>query len=183
MNYFFIGKCDVDSIIKSLNKESNDIWLEHTFRQNEYDAHKDTNTIEILWDKNSLNSSKVGDKHKINYSKFNIESFLDSIKPLYENAYGKGYFIRVLIVKLLAGTHIKPHVDSGLSLEICKRTHIPLITNDKVKFIVGDEEKYMKVGEIWEINNQNTHSVVNDSDYDRIHFIIDYRQQTNKNII
>ena len=32
----------------------------------------------------------------------------------------------------------------------------------------------MREGEIWEINNQNLHSVDNNSNEDRIHFIIDY---------
>ena len=177
MNYLFIGKCDVDFIVKILNEESDKIWLEHTFRQNEYAAHRDTNTIEILWDKNSLFTGRVGNKHEVNYNKFKIELFLDSIKPLYEKIYGKGFFIRALLVKLPAKTKIEPHKDVHYGLEECKRTHIPLITNEKVKFIVDDEEKYMKVGEIWEINNQNVHSVINDSDHDRIHFIIDYKQQ------
>jgi hypothetical protein len=35
----------------------------------------------------------------------------------------------------------------------------------------------MKEGEIWEINNQSLHSVRNDSEYDRVHFIIDYKQE------
>ena len=34
----------------------------------------------------------------------------------------------------------------------------------------------MKLGEMWEINNTETHSVVNDGDVDRIHMIIDYKQ-------
>jgi hypothetical protein len=31
----------------------------------------------------------------------------------------------------------------------------------------------LKVGECWEINNQQMHSVINDSDEHRIHLIID----------
>ena len=37
----------------------------------------------------------------------------------------------------------------------------------------------MKQGEIWEINNQEEHSVVNDSIFDRIHLIIDWIKNDN----
>jgi hypothetical protein len=37
----------------------------------------------------------------------------------------------------------------------------------------------MKVGEIWEMNNDKlSHSVVNDGDEDRIHLIIDWCEKT-----
>ena len=52
--------------------------------------------------------------------------------------------------------------------------HIPIITNDKVVFAVGGQEKYMQVGELWEINNELVHTVANHGDEDRIHLIIDW---------
>ena len=55
----------------------------------------------------------------------------------------------------------------------CKRTHIPIITNSEVTFTVGGETKFLKEGEIWEINNTKEHSVDNNSDIDRIHLLID----------
>ena len=39
----------------------------------------------------------------------------------------------------------------------------------------SEEEKNMKVGEMWEINNGNkSHAVYNNSDEDRVHLIFDY---------
>ena len=53
--------------------------------------------------------------------------------------------------------------------------HIPIITNEKVFFQVGDEIKIFKEGEIWKINNTGkSHSVVNNSNEDRVHLIVDW---------
>jgi len=39
----------------------------------------------------------------------------------------------------------------------------------------SEEEKNMKVGEMWKINNGNkSHAVYNNSDEDRVHLIFDY---------
>jgi hypothetical protein len=153
-------------------------WGEHTIRQN-LGVHKNTETLEVIWDFDSLQTNKIGKIHS-NYYKLDMESFLEKMKPIYESNYGEGYFIRVLIVKLKANTNIEPHVDNGYSLMTAKRTHIPIITNSKVTFTVDGEIKYLKEGEIWEINNSKVHSVDNNSDEDRIHLIIDYSKSGKK---
>ena len=173
-NYNYVGMYDVSIIRNLLNEINEDVWLEHTLRQTQFEAHKETQTIELMWDINSLPSNEKGKIHN-NFYKFNIGPMLDGLKFIFKNKYGEGEFIRVLLVKLKNNSYIYPHKDFGTSLNTCKRTHIPVITNPLVKFIVGGEEKYMKEGEIWEINNGVTHSVENKSDEDRIHFIIDYK--------
>ena len=173
MNYIHVGEIDVTHIKNKLIETGDEIWLEHTLRQSIFDAHKHTQTIELMWDINSLDVNRKGKIHP-NFYKFNVDSLLVDLKPIYEKKYGKGDFIRVLLVKLKKESKITPHVDSGDSLVFCKRTHIAVITNLDVIFIVGGESKNMREGEIWEINNQNLHSVDNNSNEDRIHFIIDY---------
>jgi aspartyl/asparaginyl beta-hydroxylase (cupin superfamily) len=68
---------------------------------------------------------------------------------------------------------IKSHVDGGVMLQLGRRIHIPLITNPKVIFEVFGEKKYLQVGSWYEINNIIPHSVINESEYDRVHLIID----------
>jgi quercetin dioxygenase-like cupin family protein len=177
MNYIHIGEIDITQIKNKLIELGEEIWLEHTLRQNIFDAHKDTQTVELMWDMDSLKKSGKGKIHT-NFYKFNIDSLLVDLKPIYEKKYGKGEFVRVLLVKLKKESKITPHVDMGNSLVSCKRTHIAVITNPDVIFVVGGESKNMKEGDIWEINNQNVHSVTNNSNEDRIHFIIDYETST-----
>ena len=169
-NYKMYGNVDVQDLKNKINTLD---WTEHTLRQKLFKVHEHTQTLEIMWDMQSLQSDKIGKIHP-NYYELNMESFLNNIKPIYETNFGKGHFIRVLFVKLKSNTNIAPHVDTGKSLVNSKRTHIPIITNDLVTFTIGGEIKNLKEGEIWEINNIKEHSVDNNSSEDRIHLIIDW---------
>ena len=172
-NFNFVGLVDVVSLKNNVIQLSDKIWEEHQFRQKAAKTHQKTKTIELMWDLDSLNSLEKGRITK-NFQLLDIPSFLKKIKNIYELKFGSGEFVRVLIVKLEKKSKIAPHVDSGIGLIMARRTHIPIITNTNVIFIVGGEEKNMKEGEIWEIDNQSVHSVENNSDIDRIHLIIDY---------
>lgn len=172
-NFDFVGLVDVLSLKNNVIQLNDKIWEEHQFRQKNAKTHKKTKTIELMWDLDSLNSLEKGTITE-NFKLLDIPNFLKKIKNFYELKYGNGEFVRVLIVKLEKKSKITPHVDSGIGLIMAKRTHIPIITNANVIFIVGGEEKNMKEGEIWEIDNQSVHSVENNSDIDRIHLIIDY---------
>lgn len=174
-NYTFLSKIDVSDLKNRIKELPNEIWDEHTLRQTLFVPHKHTQTLEIMWDMDSLQTNKIGKIHS-NYYKLDMELFLNKIKPIYELNYGKGYFVRVLLVKLKSNTNIATHVDNGESLVNCKRTHIPIITNELVTFTINGETKYLSEGEIWEIDNTKEHSVDNDSDEDRIHLIVDYNQ-------
>lgn len=172
-NYEYVGNIDVSSFKDKLLNIDENVWLENTLRQTTFNVHKHTETIDLMWDMESLLYNTKGTIHP-NFYKLSIDNLLFNLKPIYEKKYGIGDFIRVVLVKLKKNTMIYPHKDNGDSLSYNKRTHIAVITNPNVTFTVGGEIKYLKEGEIWEINNQQTHSVENNSDEDRIHFIIDY---------
>ncbi|MEO8548338.1 MAG: aspartyl/asparaginyl beta-hydroxylase domain-containing protein [Kofleriaceae bacterium] len=53
------------------------------------------------------------------------------------------------------------------------RLHIPVSTDDSVRFIVDDEEVRMKAGECWLFDRLRPHQVVNDSRSHRIHLVMD----------
>jgi hypothetical protein len=90
---------------------------------------------------------------------------------------GDGKIEIALLINLPKNKKILPHIDSGNEHFFkTKRIHVPITTNDKCNFIVGDEIVQMKQGEIWEIDNANkVHSVINNGDTDRIHLLIDYK--------
>ena len=173
MNFNYIGNIDVSDIKLKLLDIDESIWLENTIRQTTFNVHKHTETIDLMWDMESLISNKRGTIHP-NFYNFGVDKLLQNLTPLYEKKYGSGEFIRIVLTKLKKHTKIYPHIDNGTSLSSCKRTHIPVITNSLVTFTINDETKYLKEGEIWEIDNQSMHSVENPSEMDRIHFIIDY---------
>ena len=173
-DFKFLGNLDITLILKNLNTFTEEQWNEHTHRNEDFRAHNQTNSLEILWDKDSLKTGLTGAKNKINYKQLDFDYIKNLLQPIYDKHYGPGYFIRVLIPKLKPGSSIPIHKDNGKSLMEVKRTHIPLITNENIIFKVGDTTKNLKAGEIWEINNGREHAVNNNSDEYRIHLIVDY---------
>jgi len=82
-----------------------------------------------------------------------------------------------MLINLPSRTVIKPHVDNyDPYFDLVKRTHLAVVTDDEVIFTVGGEEKNIKEGEIFEIDNSNKlHSVINNSEeIDRVHLLADW---------
>jgi hypothetical protein len=172
INYNYIGKVDISKIKETLELLDKSYWDVYTKRQETFQAHSQTKSLLLMWDEENIHTLEPSQKHDLFYQ-LEVDKFINTIEPLYKQKYGDGYFNRIILVNLLSNSEIIPHADGG-PLLLARRTHIPIITNPEVFFIVDDEEKNMKEGEIWEIDNSKVHSVENLSDEDRIHFIIDY---------
>jgi hypothetical protein len=172
-NYKLFATFNVDNILSNI-KSFNNEWLIYTERQDALynerrNPHLYTNTYIIqdhplTWKFGSKINSIIKDHHLIN-------TMSEIIKTLEEDVVGK--VARVLLVKLSAGKDVTEHVDSGDYLSTVRRYHIPIITNDSVFYTVNSETINMKKGECWEINNLKPHSVLNNSNEDRIHLLID----------
>lgn len=80
---------------------------------------------------------------------------------------------RVLITRLPAGKIIDPHEDGGGHAAYYDRFHVILQNNPGSIFKCGEEQVQMKAGEVWWFNNSITHSVINNSNDDRLTIIID----------
>lgn len=163
---------DLSYIIQEIRSFQEE-WLLDTSRQDKLATHKDTKMFQLRfmsyhWELGDGNTSS-----DINYFK-NKESneSLSSIYEYLENIYD-GKIIRAEIIQMNKNSSIKSHVDGGVMLQLGRRIHIPLITNPKVIFEVFGEKKYLQVGSWYEINNIIPHSVINESEYDRVHLIID----------
>lgn len=173
-DFKYLGTINLKDTLKNLNKFTEEQWLEHSYRSQDFKAHNKTNTLEILWDPTSLRTGNQGKRNPHNYDLINFDKIKEQLQPIYTKHYGPGWFIRVLIPRLNPGGSIPPHCDGGKSLMEVKRTHIPLVTNENIFFKVGDTTKNLKAGEVWEINNAKEHAVFNNSEEHRIHLIVDY---------
>jgi hypothetical protein len=181
MNYTYIGKIDVNSILMNLKSELVD-WDMDSIRQEVYKVHSKTKTIPIKWSYDSLIKETTPPKHPIYYSLFDTYTFTESIRPMVEKVYGEGEFYRICLVKLTANSKIDTHKDSGENLIKDQRIHIPIITHPDITFSVGGEVKNMEVGEMWTIDNTALHSVDNPTQIDRVHLIIDYKINQKKTL-
>ena len=181
-NFLHIANIDI-TVLKQLVLDLPDQqWHSDSFRQQRYEVHRDTQTINLVFDPDF--------RHTHPTKLPALEMFEPSMRPaLAETAdhydqsrkgqalfeeFGLGYFIRANLVRLKSGGKINPHRDGNFSLVHSHRTHLPIITNDEVWFTVGSETVNLKEGELYEINNRRTHSVRNAGSVDRVHLIMDY---------
>jgi len=73
-----------------------------------------------------------------------------------------------------AGKRIGEHTDTGLNWESgAIRIHIPIVTNDNVKFHIKDEQLNWKEGELWYGDFSLPHRLHNQSDVTRVHLVLD----------
>ncbi|UII33588.1 aspartyl/asparaginyl beta-hydroxylase domain-containing protein [Fulvivirga ulvae] len=80
----------------------------------------------------------------------------------------------VRYLRLTPGSEIKPHKDYDLVFwDGFVRLHIPILTNDQVKFMLNDNLLNMQSGECWFADFSQTHSVENGGKTDRVHLVID----------
>ena len=149
-------------------------WDDYVERQKKSFTHRQTKTIPIIFDK-SFNFQHFNPHYTENYNLFQEQ--ISVIEKIIDESVGeKGKIFRAILVLLPSKKLIPPHIDIvGKSLEIGKRCHVAIQTNEDCLFTVGDETKHLSVGEIWEIDNcGQEHSVSNLGETDRIHLIIDW---------
>lgn len=82
---------------------------------------------------------------------------------------------RVIITKLPPGKQIAPHVDGGAPATYYDRYQVALQSQPGCVFKIGDEQIVFRTGEVWWIDNCVEHSVLNNSQDDRIVMIVDIR--------
>jgi hypothetical protein len=153
--------------ILSLKKE----WFDDTSRQDMLGVHENTNTLFLT---NFDFNWRSKDQYKIKklYQTYKIWDYVDPIIKDLENIHN-GSVAKVMFPRLKSNSKIHKHGDANEYLEIVRRHHIPIITNNNVFFYISDGVLNMLEGECWEINNMKEHEVINNSNEDRIHLIID----------
>lgn len=78
------------------------------------------------------------------------------------------------LLSLSPGSKIREHQDYFLGFEEGMiRIHIPIVTDKRVDFFVGNQRLEMMDGEAWYIDFSLPHRVCNTSDKDRVHLVLD----------
>lgn len=169
-NFKKIAQFDV-SAIREIVADLEDEWLIDTSRQETFETHKHTLSYflykaDLLWNKSLPFFVETNTE--------NLE-LLDRVEDIVQDleAIHNGVRGNVLLIKLLSGQSIPEHTDGGEYLNSTRRHHLPIITSSGTIFGVGGEELNMQDGECWEINNAKPHYVINNSDVDRVHLLID----------
>lgn len=171
--YRELGPVPMEPLLEAVLNLPAEAWLENEQRQNDYDVHRRTESIVLLFTDGEgwpdITVSREGGWDHLG----------DVALPLMERIIRDHYppggtVIRAMAAKLLPGEVITPHRDSHPSFHHGHRIHVPLVTNPRVRFTVDGRPMPMRVGEAFEINNQKSHSVMNKGSEARINFIFDY---------
>ena len=166
-----LGEIDAKPLIDKILSLEDASWNENLQRQETFDVHKKTSSLVMIfcdgWPELVVSKEKAWD----HLAEAAVPLMDEIIKKHYEPG---GTIIRAMAAKLFAGERITPHTDKHPSFHIAHRIHIPITTNDLVRFTIGGRPFHLEVGKVYEVNNQSTHSVMNRGKEDRITFIFDY---------
>jgi len=156
-----------------------DAWALNTGRQNKIAVQREAQAIPLRGVvKSKIAGRKRCDVHESRYTtisrQFHIARvFLETFAAEQDAELG-----RAKIVCLPAGRQVYPHTDQGEYYRFRDRYHLILQSALGSYLKSGDEEKRMRVGELWWFDNKQIHSAFNDGDADRIHMIFDLLPRT-----
>jgi hypothetical protein len=168
-----LGPVDSSALINAVLAQDPVAWDEDKYRQQEYDVHKQTESIVLVfcnldqWPQIDISKEPGWDR----LASVAVPLMQQIIREHYPEG---GTVIRAMAAKLLAGGKITPHTDSHPSFRKGHRIHVPITTNPRVRFMIDGRPHQLQVGQAYEINNQKSHSVMNKGKEDRITFIFDY---------
>ena len=181
-NFVHIGNLDIADLKQLVEKLTEDQWDSFSLRQKRYEVHQHTQTIGLVYDPDfrhshptrlpTLKMFESAMRPTLAMAEDHFEGTENGKQLIKHN--GLGYFIRASLVRLKAGCGISAHQDLNFSLTHSHRIHLPIITNDEVRFTVGNETINMGEGQLYEINNRRMHSVDNNGVHDRVHLILDF---------
>ncbi len=166
-----LGSIDVAPLLDRVMGMDEEAWQANQYRQNAYSVHEHTESLVMVfcngWPEITVTKEVAWDE----LQDIAVPIMHDIIAEHYPAG---GTIIRAMAAKLKSGGVISPHRDRHESFVHSHRIHIPLTTNPGVRFMINGRPHRLQVGQIYEINNQHNHSVMNKGKEDRITFIFDY---------
>lgn len=165
----------------SFTFDSRPLLTEYVSAKVDYEKHFNTSFYKGEWSGFALKKPETA-LHNLFAGNNQSDKYLDTelAKKLPETQKVIDFFkcekTSVRVLKLTAGSGIKPHSDEGLNFfDGFVRLHIPIQTNPDIEFIVAGEKLEMKEGECWFADFNQIHSVYNHGDIDRLHLVIDMK--------
>lgn len=164
---------DVTQLKEKILSLPEEEWSKFEKRSATHKAHECTQSI-CLYSEEDEDDEVYSEKIK---NEELLKLVIDDIRLLnekYLSVYKSGKISRILLARLDENSKITSHNDSGKHLNYCRRTHIPIVTNDDVEFYVNHQKYSFKENMVYEFDNTKEHSVSNNSEHKRIHMIVDW---------
>ena len=168
-----LGTIDIASLLDAVRAIPEAVWeAENADKPNKFEALDKTRHIVFRFVDNTRDWRGSHDRPLWNDWKALLQPVMD--RAVADYGYARGAFPRVMLARMAPGGIIRPHVDANLAAKWPHKIHVPLLTNDKVLFLVGTQVHHFPVGEAVEVNNLGVHAVHNQGKSDRIHLIFEY---------
>ncbi|MDH4125307.1 MAG: aspartyl/asparaginyl beta-hydroxylase domain-containing protein [Gammaproteobacteria bacterium] len=167
-----LGQIDISALRDAILAQPPVAWQEQLSRQQTYEVHRDTESIVLLFCEESWPDGEI-------YREPGWDRLADVALPLINKVIETWYepggtILRIMAAKLKVNGRIRPHRDTLRSFRMGHRVHIPITSSEYVRFTIAGKPFAFEPGNVYELNNQLVHSVVNMGDEDRITFIFDY---------
>ncbi len=177
-NFLPIGTADVTPLMAEIVRQP-ELWKADTYlRDYPQGPFGDTETIFLRFPPASVTELEQGqkDQHECVWmdGAIHLPSARQLIFQLMNRINGERLG-RCMINKLRPGGRIYPHADTPVHAEYWDRHHIVLQSAPGATFRCADETVHMPVGTVWWFQNALEHEVVNNSEVDRIHLVVDIR--------
>ena len=168
-----LGEYEIEPLRQRVLGLEDKDWLGNTYRQQEYEVHKQTQSIVMVFT-DGAGWPNIEVRREEGWDLLASDA-LPLMQKILEDHYPPGgTIIRAMAARLGPGGIIKPHRDKHPSFHYGHRIHIPLTTNPRVRYMLEGRPYHMDVGRVYEINNQKQHSVMNKGEDWRVNFIFDY---------
>ncbi len=168
-----LGKVDISSIREAILAIPEDVWdAENADKPNRFDELDLTRHIVFRFVWNYLDWRGSYDRPLWAQWRERLEPILHEATRPY--GYARGAYPRVMLARMAPGGVIKPHRDANRAAKWPHKIHLPIQTNDRVLFLVGETEYHFPAGEAVEVDNMGLHAVRNEGTTDRIHLIFEY---------
>jgi hypothetical protein len=152
------------------------LWNQNPLRtQHPGTAHAQVDDIWLWFNDVSSVEGVANDKEVVPYEAWHV---LPQVRPIIFDLMRRVEGVRlgrVLITRLAPGKQITPHEDGGAPATYFTRYQIALQSLPGCLFHAGDETVNMRSGEVWQFDNTQTHSVINNSADDRLALVVDIK--------
>lgn len=164
-------QADVESLLH--HPSLVEAWVEHV-NKNDYDGGWDV--LPLRCQRQHLSSHPVLQGFAIadgdDWENLPVLEHCPSIASIFDQLQSPIKAARLM--RLKAGSEIKPHRDHGLSIEYGEaRLHVSIHTSATVSFFVDNKKIPIRAGELWYFNADQVHEVYNRGSEDRINLVID----------
>ena len=168
-----LGEIDISSIRADILAIPEEIWdLENASKPNRFETLDRTRHIVFRFIKDLSDWRQSYDRPLWASWRARLEPILrEAVAPY---AYARGEFPRVMLARMAPGGIIHPHTDNMPSATWPHKIHVPILTNEQVRFFIEPNTFHFKEGQAVEVNNLGVHAVKNDGASDRIHLIFEY---------